>query len=74
MLFRRDAGQRLEPMGKMGGSVLHSPGAHGIRHGIGYREIQLLSFADGLLQTVIDIRGQARTHDFVVEYHVLLAL
>ena len=55
MLFRRDAGQRLKPMCEMRGSVLYGPGAHGVRHGVCHREIQLLSSADGFLQTVVDI-------------------
>ncbi len=56
MLLCGDTGQRLEPMGEVRGSVGHSPGAHGVRHGVGHGEIQLFSFADGFLQTVVDIR------------------
>ena len=31
----------LEPVREVGRAVLHRPGAHGVRHGVGHREVQL---------------------------------
>ena len=68
VLFGRDAGQRLEPVGKVCGAVLHRPVAHGGRHRVGNGQVQLLALVDGVAQAVIDIRGKPRPHDLVVKH------
>ena len=69
VLFRRDSRERLEPVGKVGRPVRHRPGAHGVRHRIGNREVQLLAPSDGVLQIPVHVRRQRCPHDLVVKYH-----
>ena len=55
VLFCGDAGQRLEPVGIMGGTVSNGPVLHSGGNGIGYGCIQLGTLIDGLTQGLIDI-------------------
>ena len=41
MLLRRDAGQRLEPVGVMGRAMLHCPVLHRLCHNVRCRVVQL---------------------------------
>ena len=62
MLFRGDSGHGLEPVGEMGGAVLHRPVLHGRGHGIGHGGIQPCALLNGLLQGTVYIGGQASLH------------
>ena len=67
VLFCGDAGQRLEPVGIMGGTVSNGPVLHSGGNGIGYGCIQLGTLIDGLAQRLIDIRAQICLHDTVIK-------
>ena len=67
VLFRRDARHGLEPVSKVGGSVFHGPGTHGLRYGVGYGKIQFFSVVNGLLQGSVDLRAQSGAHLAVVK-------
>ena len=68
MLLGGNAGQRLEPMGKVGRAVLDGPILHGIRHHIRYLVVQASALVNGLLQGNIDVMGKAFFHLSVVKY------
>ena len=69
VLLGRDAGKRLEPVGKMRCAVLDRPLAHGGRNRVGKREIQFLALADGIAQAAVHVRRESRPHDLVVKDH-----
>ena len=56
MLLGGDAGQRLEPVGKMGSTVGDSPILHGSGNSIRYAGIQLCALIDGLAKRPINVR------------------
>ena len=68
VLLGGNAGQRLEPMGKVGRAVLDGPILHGIRHHIRYLVVQASALVNGLLQGNIDVMGKACFHLSVVKY------
>ena len=47
VLFGRHAGQRLEPVGVMGGPLFHGPVLHGVGYHIGNRGVNLLACGNG---------------------------
>ena len=67
VLFRRDPGQGLEPVGEVGRAVLDCPVLHGGGHRVGHRRIQLGSFLDGMLQRVVHLSGQTGLHHAAVK-------
>ena len=67
VLFGSDAGQRLEPVGEMGGAVFDGPVLHRVGHSIGDLVIQARAFVDGLFQRGIYIVRKSRFHDAVVK-------
>ena len=69
MLFRRQSCHGLEPVGKVSRSLLQRPFLHGCRHCIGYIQLQMGALLAGLAHCLIDILGQALTHDLVIEDH-----
>ena len=69
MLFRRDTGHGLEPVGKMGDPLLHRPILHGVCHHIGHAGIQLFSKLHGPAQGFIGVLGKTLFHHLVIEYH-----
>ena len=67
MLLRRDPGQGLEPMGKVGGTMFHGPVLHSVRYSIGHFIIQAAAFVDRLFQRGVDLVGKPCFHDTVVK-------
>ena len=70
MLLRSDAGQRLEPVGVVGGSLLDCPLLHLVGNHIRRGQIQLLALLNGIFQLPVNLLGQAFLHHRIVE-HVL---
>ena len=68
VLFRRTPGQRLEPVGIMGGALFHRPVLHGRRHFPGNVRFQGLAAADGVLEGQVGLGRKPRFHGGVVEY------
>ena len=68
VLLGGDAGQRLEPMGKMGRSMLDGPILHGLCHGVGHLTVQAAALVNGLFQRQIDVVGESRLHHAVIKY------
>ena len=68
VLLGGDAGQRLEPMGKMGRSMLDGPILHGLCHGVGHLAVQPAALVNGLFQRQIDVMGESRFHHAVIKY------
>ena len=69
MLFSRDAGQGLEPVSKMRCAVVDGPVLHGLGDGICHTDIQNAALIDRLSEGFIDVCGEFRAHDAVVEDH-----
>lgn len=69
VLLRGNTGQRLEPMGKMGGSFFHRSVLHGVGHHRGHVHIQVLPRLDGGLEGFVSLLGQTGLHCGVVKYH-----
>ena len=67
VLFRRNAGQRLEPMGEVGRSIFNRPIPHRCCYCICNGQIQLLAGLDGLLQGIVNISGKAGFHHTVIK-------
>ena len=59
MLFGGDTGHGLEPVGKMGGTVIQRPCLHHVGDDIGHGGIQRLPGAYDLPQAAVGIVGQA---------------
>ena len=68
MLLRSHAGERLEPVGKMGGAVLNGPVLHGVGYYIRNAGIQLRTILNGLFQFFVHTLWQAVSHHSVIEY------
>ena len=69
MLFRGNAGQRLEPVGIVGRALFNSPILHCLRHRVGHSDIQIHSLVNGLAKRRVNLRGELRPHHAVVENH-----
>ena len=69
MLLGRGAGQRLEPVGKVGGPLFDGPIPHGGSHGIGHIRVQGRAASNGLFERIVNLAGQSAPHDLIVEYH-----
>ena len=69
VLLGRDARQRLEPMGVVGGALLDGPLLHRVGDDVGHLEIERLSLADGLEQAFVRGRRQTLLHRMLVEDH-----
>ena len=69
MLFRRDAGHRLEPVGEVGRPLLHRPVLHRVRHHAGDVRIQVLAQLHRPFQRLIRLLGQPLPHHTVIEHH-----
>ena len=68
VLLGGDAGQRLEPMGKMSRSMLDGPILHGLCHGVGHLTVQPAALVNGLFQRQIDVMGEPCLHHAVIKY------
>ena len=69
MLFGGDAGHRLEPVGEMGASALDGPVLHGVGHGVGDVDVELLAVLDRVPEGPVGLLGQALPHRAVIEHH-----
>ena len=68
VLFGGDARHGLEPVGEVGGALLHRPVLHGVGDHVGNAHVQRMAEADGLDQRLIRFFGQPLLHDLTVEY------
>ena len=68
MLLRRDAGQRLEPVGIVRRAVLDGPFLHGLRNRIRNGRVQLIPLIDGLFQLPVYVLWKTLPHHLVVKY------
>ena len=69
VLLGGHAGQGLEPVGVVGGTLLNSPVLHGVGYYVGNGGIDGAPLFDGLGQSLVDLAGQPGAHDVVVEDH-----
>ena len=67
VLLTGDAGQRLEPVGVMGGALLDRPALHHAGHDVGDLQVQGLALLDRRLQAFVGRAGQTLTHLMLVE-------
>ena len=67
VLLTGDAGQRLEPVGVMGGALLDCPALHHAGHDVGDLQVQGLALLDRRLQAFVGRAGQTLTHLMLVE-------
>ena len=68
MLFRRGAGEGLEPMGKMGRALIQRPALQAVGHDIRQRRIlHGPALIDDLFQLLIGIPRQIAAHGVVIE-------
>ena len=67
VLFRRDAGQGLEPVGEVGCAQGNGPVPHGGCHRVCDRQVQSHALVDGPFQRLIHVRRKIRLHHSVVE-------
>ena len=67
VLFTGDAGQRLEPVGVVGGTQLHGPALHDAGHHVGHLDIQRRPLVQGVLQALIRSARQALLHHMLVK-------
>ena len=67
MLFRREAGHGLEPVGEMGCALLHRPFLHGGGDGICHRDIERSAVMDGLPDGLVGGFREALAHHGVTE-------
>ena len=68
VLLGGNAGQRLEPVGKMRRAVLDCPVAHGLGYGIGHLIIQTHPFVNRLFEGLVDLGRKSCAHDSVVKH------
>ena len=68
VLFGGEAGHGLEPVGEMGGAVLHGPLLHGHRHRVGHAALQRQVLVDGPAQGFVNVLGQLFPHDAVAKH------
>ena len=69
VLFRGDAGHGLEPVGIVGGALLHSPLLHGLGDLIGGADIQRGAVADALLPGAVRGGREPLLHGLLVKDH-----
>ena len=62
VLLGGEAGQRLEPVGVVGGAVLDRPVLHRGRHDVGHGRVERLAAVDGAEQAAVDLLRQALPH------------
>ena len=67
VLLTGDAGQRLEPVGVVGGAQLHGPALHHAGHNVGHLNVQRGALVQSLFQTLIGGAGQAFFHNVLVK-------
>ena len=62
VLLGGEAGQRLEPVGEVGGAVLDGPVLHRGGHDVGHLGVERLAPVDGPDQALEDLLGEALAH------------
>ncbi len=69
VLLGGDAGEGLEPVGIMGGTLFDGPVLHNAGHNVRHIQIKGLALVDGCLQALVGGAGQTLLHNVLVEYH-----
>ena len=67
MLLTGDAGQRLEPVGIVGGALLNGPALHDAGHDVGDLKVQRLALLNRRLEALVGRAGQTLAHLMLVE-------
>ena len=67
MLLTGDAGQRLEPVGVVGGALLNGPALHDAGHDVGDLKVQRLPLLNRRLEALVGRAGQTLAHLMLVE-------
>ena len=67
VLLTGDAGQRLEPVGVVGGTQLHGPALHHAGHNVCHLNVQRSTLVQGVLQALIGCARQALLHHMFVK-------
>ena len=67
VLLTGDAGQRLEPVGVVGGTQLHGPALHDAGHDVGHLDVQRSTLVQGVLEALISSARQALLHHMLVK-------
>ena len=67
MLFRGEAGERVEHVGVVIRAAFHGPGFHGVGHHVGHVGIEASAEIDGGAQRLVHGLGQIAPHGLVVE-------
>ena len=67
VLLTGDAGQRLEPVGVVGGTQLHGPALHHAGHNVCHLDIQRCALVQGALQALVSSARQALLHYMFVK-------
>ena len=62
VLLGGEPGERLEPVGVVGGAVLDRPVLHRGRHHVGHGRVERLPSVDGAEEAAVDLLGKALTH------------
>ncbi|VWM24384.1 Uncharacterised protein [Collinsella intestinalis] len=74
VLLARDARERLEPVGVVGGALGDCPLLHGVGHGVGHVEVERLAFLDGRRELLVHVLGEPLLHDVFGEDHRAVSL
>ena len=69
VLLGGNAGERLEPVGIMGGALFDGPVLHNTGNHVGHVQIQRLALVNGGLQAFVGGAGKALLHYMLIEYH-----
>ena len=67
MLLAGDAGERLEPVGVMGGALLDGPALHDAGHHVGDLDVQRLALFNGGLEALVSGAGEPFAHLMIVK-------
>ena len=67
VLLTGDAGQRLEPVGVVGGAQLHGPALHHAGHNVCHLDVQRSTLVQGVLQALVSRARQALLHHMLVK-------
>ena len=70
MLFRRDAGHGLEPVGVVGGALFQRPCLHCVCHCVCHVYVQWFSGADSVLEGGVSLAAHALRHGAVAEHQL----
>ena len=68
VLFRRDAGEGLEPVGIVGRALFHRPVLHGVGHDVGGLHADVAAVLHHVHHLLVDLLGEALLHHGFAEY------